>query len=189
MEYVTKKVTEFREVVEVYNSCMKRDFARNELRPLVSIRLSWKRNAYDVYFMTDGDMVLGYACLVRNGDDLLLDYLAIAKEHRDKGLGSTFLKQLAACLSGADCVVCEVENPESAANENDRALRERRLQFYLRNGFNKTEVTSTVFGVDYCILAMQDDEVHSTEEIREIYSGLYRSTLPLRFYNTQFRVC
>ena len=188
MEYVTKKVTEFREVVEVYNSCMKRDFARNELRPLVSIRLSWKRNAYDVYFMTDGDMVLGYACFVRNGEDLLLDYLAIEKEHRDQGLGSVFLKQLTTCLTGSDLLVCEVENPESAVNENDRALRERRLQFYLRNGFNKTEVTSTVFGVDYCILAMQDDKAHPTEEVREIYSELGRSIVPLCFYKTQFKV-
>jgi len=188
MEYVTVRATDFHQIAEIYKTRMKQDFARNELKPLAAIQHPWERQAYDVYFLTCGEATLGYAGFVRKGNDLLFDYLAVSEGHRDQGLGSIFLKQLAECLTGADCVVGEVEDPDAAENEADRNLRERRLKFYLRNGYRKTEVKSKVFGVDYRILEVPVGVDHSTEEIRKIYSDLYRSILPSAFYRTQFKV-
>ena len=188
MEYVIRRAADFSEIQEIYNSRMRQDFARNELKPLAAVRRAWKRNAYDVFFLTDGETVLGYACFVRNGNHLLFDYFAIAKEYRDKGLGSLFLKQLTEFFARAECVLGEVEDPERADNENERAVRERRLQFYIRNGYIKTKVISNVFGVDYRILEVPVGAEHSTEDIQKIYSALYRSILPFVFYETQFIV-
>ena len=188
MECVIRRATDFSEVAEIYDSRMKQDFANNELKPLTAIRRAWERDAYDVYFLTDGEAVLGYACFVRGENGLLFDYLAIAKEYRDQGLGSFFLKELAGCLAGTECVVGEVEDPDRAENETNRALRERRLNFYLRNGYRKTSVTSTVFGVDYRILEVPVGAEHSAEEIQKIYSKLYKSILPYVFLKTQFKV-
>lgn len=185
---VIRRLTDFAQVEDLYRTRLKKDFARNELRPLSSLRRSWEANAYDCFGLFDGENLLGYAFFVRLGGNYLFDYLAIAEAHRDEGLGSLFLRRLAVYLADADCVVGEVEDPDRAKNEEDRAQRERRLRFYLRSGYLKTELTSRVFGADYRILEVPTAAPHTTEALREIYSALYRSILPGLFYRTQFKV-
>ena len=184
----TRRITDFTQVELLYQTRMKNDFVRNELKPLSSIRRAWKKNSYDCYGLFDGDEILGYAFFVRLGNNLLFDYLAIAEKYRDSGLGSIFLRQLADCLADADCVVGEVEDPEQADDADIRALRERRLQFYLRNGYLKTDLTSTVFGVNYWILEIPVAKSHTTEELRAVYTDIYRNILPLWFFRRQFHV-
>ena len=184
----TRRITDFSVVARLYKSRLKQDFARNELKPLASIRRLWDRDAYDCYGLFRGEEILGYAFFVRIGRNCLFDYLAIEASHRDEGLGSVFLRQLAACLTEADCVVGEVEDPDKAADEAERALRERRLQFYLRGGYRKTELTATVFGADYRILEVPTGRDHSTDELRAVYTDIYQAILPAPFLKTQFRV-
>ena len=184
----TRRLTDFSQVEALYSSRMKKDFARNELKPLSGMRRSWENNAYDCYGLFDADEILGYAFFVRLGETYLFDYLAITEEHRDEGLGTIFLQQLADHLRGADCVVGEVEDPDMAADEETRTQRDRRMQFYLRAGYRRTELTSSVFGVAYRILEVPTGREHTTEELREIYTELYRSILPGVFFLTQFRV-
>lgn len=184
----TRRLADFSQVEALYKTRLKKDFVRNELRPLSSLRRSWERNAYDCYGLFDGDEILGYAFFVRLGNNFLFDYLAIAEGHRDEGLGSIFLRQLADCLKTADCVVGEVEDPEKAPDAESRAQRERRLQFYLRSGYRRTELTSVVFGANYRILEVPTAVPHTTGELREIYTDLYKSVLPGFFFRTQFHV-
>ena len=184
----TRRLTAFAQVEALYRERLKKDFARNELKPLLSMRRSWERGAYDCYGLFDGEEILGYAFFVRLGNNYLFDYLAIAEEHRDEGLGTLFLRQLADCLQDADCVVGEVEDPDKAEDEESRAVRERRLQFYLRSGYRQTELRSCVFGAAYRILEVPTGKEHSAEQLREIYTELYRSVLPELFFRTQFRV-
>ena len=184
----TRRLTDFAQVETLYKARLKKDFARDERKPLASMRRSWERGAYECYGLFDGEEILGYAFFVRLGKNYLFDYLAIAEEHRDEGLGSVFLRQLAESLAGADCVVGEVEDPEKAQDAESRATRERRLQFYLRSGYRMTELTSAVFGVDYRILEVPTAKSHTTEELRTVYTELYRSILPGVFFRTQFRV-
>ena len=183
-----RRLTDFAQVEELYQARLKKDFARKELRPLASLRRSWEHDGYDCYGLYDGDALLGYAFFVRLGKNELLDYFAIAEEHRDEGLGTVFLQMLASCLADADCVICEVEDPEQAQDGETRAQRERRLRFYLRSGFRKTELTSRVFGVDYRILEVPTGKTHTADELRAIYTALYKSILPGLFFHTQFRV-
>ncbi len=183
-----ERLTDFRQVRMLYRSRMKKDFAPDELKPLSAMRRAWKEGTYDCYGLFDGAALLGYALFVRRGRSCLFDYLAIADDCRDRGLGSLFLRRLAACLPDADCIVCEVEDPDRAANAEERALRERRLRFYTRNGYIVTALTAVVFGVQYRILEAPTGAPHSAEELRGVYTGLYRSMLPERFFRTQFRV-
>ena len=188
MEYVTKRATDLSQISEIYKARMKEDFPPDELKPLSAIKNAWERDSYDAYFLVRGEEIIGYAFFVRNGKHYLLDYLAIAKEHRDKGLGTVFLRQLRECLRDADCVIGEVDDPDKTDDTDEKALRERRLRFYLRNGYLKTEVTSRVFGVDYRILELPVGAEHTADEIRETYSELYRGMLPKVIYKTQFKV-
>ena len=209
-----RRLTDFAQVEALYQTRLKKDFARKELRPLASLRRSWEHDAYDCYGLYDGEALLGYAFFVRLEKNDLLDYFAIAEEHRDEGLGTVFLQMLASCLADADCAVCEVEDPERAQDEETRAQRERRLRFYLRSGYRKTELTSRVFGVDYRILEAPTGssgyrkteltsrvfgvdyrileaptgKTHTADELRAIYTALYKSILPGLFFHTQFRV-
>ena len=183
----TKRITDFAQIELLYKSRLKRDFARNELKPLSSMRRSWEKETYDCYGLFNGEEILGYAFFVRLGKNYLFDYLAIEERHRDKGLGSVFLRQLADCLVDADCVVGEVEDPDKAKDEDTRSLRKRRLQFYLRNGYLKTDLTSVVFGADYRILEVPVGSPHTTDELRSIYTDIYRSILSPIFFKTQYR--
>lgn len=184
----TQQIEDFAVVERLYKTRLKHDFPRNELKPLASMRRSWEKKAYDCYGLFCGDELLGYAFFVRLGSDYLFDYLAIEEHHRDEGFGSLFLRQLTACLSDANCVLLEVEDPDKAGDEPARVLRERRLQFYLRNGYLKTDLTSTIFGADYRILEVPPGSNHSADEIRDIYTKLYQSILPKLFFRTEFRV-
>lgn len=183
----TRRITDFETIRYLYKSRLKKDFARNELKPLSSMQRLWQEDAYDCYGLFDDDEILGYAFFVRRGKNYLFDYLAVEENRRDEGLGSIFLRQLAACMADADCVVGEVEDPDQAKDEAAHALRERRLQFYLRNGYQKTELTSVVFGADYRILEVPVGKIHTTDELRTIYTGLYQSIFPALIFKTQFR--
>lgn len=187
-ELTARRLTEFAEVEALYEERLKRDFARNELKPLSAIRNMWERDAYDCYGLFDGDAILGYAFFARLGRSLLFDYFAIAEGRRDEGLGSVFLQKLADCFENADLVIGEVEAPDSARDAETRALRERRLAFYLRNGCRETEVRASVFGVDYRLLVSPASKARTAAELREIYTELYRNILPRFFFRMQFRV-
>lgn len=182
------RLRDFSQVERLYQTRLKKDFARNERKPLSSMRRSWEKEAYDCYGLFDGKELLGYAFFVRLGRNCLLDYFAIAEEHRNEGLGTIFLRQLADRLADADCVLVEVEDPDRAPDEERRQLQERRLQFYLRSGYRETELRSRVFGADYRILELPAAKPQGAEELRRIYAELYRSFLPALFYRTQFRV-
>ncbi len=185
---LTRRMTDFSQVETLYGTRLKDDFPPDELKPLESMRRPWDKGAYECYGLFEGGDILGYAFFVRRDRDLLLDYFAIARELRDRGLGSLFLRQLAEHIREADCAVCEVQDPDKAENAEERMERERRLRFYLRSGFRETELTSVLFGVDYRILECPGTQAHTVRQLREAYTELYRSTLPEPLFLTQFQV-
>ena len=183
-----RRLTDFAQVRTLYRSWMKKDFTPCELKPLNAMRRLWKKNAYDCYGLFDGEELLGYAFFVCVGKDRLLDYLAVAEGCRGRGYGAVFLRALAGFLADADCVVVEVEDPDKAADGDERTLRERRLRFYLRGGYLDTGRTVELFGVDYRILeAPTASSPHPAEAVWEVYSGIYRSILPERIFRRLFR--
>ena len=188
MTYVTRRLTDFSQVENLYKSRLKSDFTEDELKPLSSMKESWKEGNYDCYGLFDREEILGYAFFVSNGDNCLLDYFAIKEDRRNEGLGSIFLKQLAACMEKEKCVIVEVEDPNQANSFDDKTLRNRRLQFYLRNGFMETTLKSSVFGVSYRLLEVSNSVPHSARNIRAAYIELYRSILPEEYFQTQFSV-
>ena len=184
----TRQLNGLAQVEALYKTRLREDFPRNERKPLSSIRRAWRKGAYTCFGLFDGEEILGYAFFVRRGNNYLLDYLAIARERRDEGLGSLFLEQLAACLVEADCVAAEVEDPDKACDGEDKATRERRLRFYLRSGYRETELRSRVFGADFRVLERPQGKRRSREELRQIYTELYQSVLPRIFLWTRFRI-
>ena len=73
----------------------------------------------------------------------------------------------------------EDEDPEDGDE-----TKQRRLNFYLRNGMVDTGVRSWVFGADYRILRMPMGD----ENVEDVYTELYRSMLPMPVYKAMVRI-
>ena len=184
---VTKRLADFSMVEELYHTRLTKDFPPTETKPLEMMRVSWEKDSYICYGFFEGEEILGYAFFLRKGRKYLLDY-AIDEKHRGEGLGSVFLGQLAEYMKEADFVIIEVENPESAKDEEARKHMQRRLRFYLRNGCRETGVTALLFGVNYRLLEIAGREAHGKEELRAAYTEIYQSILPERLFQTNFLV-
>ena len=188
----TMLITDFNRIGHIYRTFMQRDFPKEELKPLDSIRRMWDMHSYDCYQLTENGALVGYALFVRQSCDgrdwYLLDYLAVIKKYRNHGYGSEFLHGLPMLIKDADSIIVEVEDPDKAGDEADGMLRRRRLAFYLRGGFVKTGVTATIFGVPYHILELPCRKVHSMEESRMIYTSLYRFIVPEPYYSRNIRI-
>lgn len=96
-----------------------------------------------LFVVRDENDVLGFASVRRFNDRslLFLDYFAITREARNSGIGGEVLGLIAAALRrfrAAKALIWEVESPADASGEAQR-LRERRIQFYLRNGARLVE--------------------------------------------------
>ena len=181
------------EQIEIlYNERMVHDFPRNERKPLSKIKSEIKKGGYEAYGLFYDDKVRGYAFFVklREGDNnnYLLDYFAIDKLHRSEGLGSIFFNMLTEHFKSCNSVLIEVENPEYAIYENDKIIQQKRFDFYIRNGCYNSGVKVRVFGVEYLILEMPLSDKHSQDEIKYIYSNLYKSFLPKLIYATNIKI-
>lgn len=87
--------------------------------------------------------LIGFAITMplQNVDVHYLEYLAIAKETRSQGFGSTFLQAVLDTLrttENASGLIFEVES-DDYGTEQERQLRKRRIQFYRKNGADLIE--------------------------------------------------
>lgn len=168
---------------KIYKILMKKDFPPSELKPFSIIKKEIERSEYVCYGMFDDDVLCGYAFfVVRNAENgvknYLLDYFAVTEADRNKGIGSAFLGLISEKLSGSGIIICEAENPDFAEDTDEKNLRERRIGFYIRNGFSDTGVTVRLFGVEYVILEITRNEKHSQDEIKEFYYEVYSRIVP-----------
>ena len=181
---VLTPLTDVGELWQIYRERMVEDFPRDELKPFFMMRRALRQGVYACYGMKEGETLLGYAFFFRQRDTkrYLFDYFAIDRARRDRGLGSAFLSLLREEFRNADCVVGEVEDPDAAEDAAERETRQRRLEFYQRNGCVEAGIRSRLFGVDYRVLELPIEQPHTRPEIREAYEALYRQMIPARLY-------
>lgn len=171
------------QVTKVYKEYMIHDFPSNELRPLAMTLDMMDKGVYESYGYIEDEEIVSYAMFVRLGNNYLFDYYAVRSDKRNDGIGSKFLGLLRDKFVTADSVIGEVEDPDCAKTEEERVLQNRRLGFYLRNGFINTGVKCSIFGVDFLILEMSVNEYPLKEDmVQKIYQDLYRSFLPPEMY-------
>lgn len=83
-----------------------------------------------------GAMVGMARVLIRPDEVAYLWYLAVSPAARNRGLGSTFYREIVRRAEEAGCraLIFEVEIPEREADEERRRLAQRRIGFYRRLG-------------------------------------------------------
>ncbi len=135
-----------RQVINIYEQ----SFPEAERDPLEDIAASLRNadpnsEATRLRALIEQDVVVGFTYFASYKDYYLgyLKFIAVREDIRGKGYGPVLLqdaiRQLRADGRRATGwpylgLVLEVERPETAENDEDRRLRERRIQFYRRNG-------------------------------------------------------
>lgn len=170
-------LTEY-QVRRVYREDLKASFPDDERKPLAMILRALRAGCYVCYGLFEGRSIRAYAFFGLHGDLYLLDYLGTFRAYRSRGYGSRLLQLLQEPLQEAGCVLAEVEDPADSEDPDERTLRSRRRDFYLRNGFVDTGVTADTFGVCYRLLELPKKAPHTQGEIRSRYLHYYESILP-----------
>lgn len=117
-----------------YHDQLSEAFVPQERKPLPDILRLLEEGRYEVWGLFDEDELLSYAALWKNATIplVLLDYLGTTRARRNEGLGSDMLSRLE---QQGRPLVAEAEFPVPGGSDAENALRLRRIQFYIRNGF------------------------------------------------------
>lgn len=116
----------------------------------------------------DDGAFLGLAIMIYHRDLVLLDYFAIAKENRGAGIGSEALQLLMKRYRDKRFFL-EIETPsEDAPNAKQR---ERRKEFYIRNGMVQLDYEVDCFGTNMLILTNGSRLTY--EEYYEVYVSTF----------------
>jgi len=170
------------EISEVYHRHLKYDFPDNERKPLFVMKNLAKRNLYLCYGLYDSTdkSLKAYAFLARaeQGNSLLLDYFAAVADARGLGFGSLLLQGLSSELTATAGILAEVEHAADGRDAAERQTRQRRIDFYCRNGFIHSHVSGLIFGVHYDIVYLPIQKPADDAFILSELAELYRTMLP-----------
>lgn len=179
------------EIKTLYQERMEDDFPDDELKPFFIIEQHIRDGIYDCYGLCEEGFIYAYAyCLkipYKGSSVYLIDYLAVEKNHRARGLGSMTLRLLKQeLMNKALVVLVEVENPDFASPE-DLEEATRRLSYYVNNGIVETGASEYLYHVEYKLLQMllNSDTPRTKEEIFELIDVVYSHIFPEEIYKNQ----
>lgn len=170
---------EEQEIVKIYEERMPEDFAKGEIKPLARILELYRQGKYFCYGLYEEEKLAGYCFLVvsEKRDAVLLDYFAISKDRRGMGCGSICLGLLKEETERRKfgTLILEVENPRFGKDEEEKALRRRRIAFYTRNGMTLTHLRIFLYDVEYLVMTAQKEEMfRAAEQIYHTYQVLLK---------------
>ena len=157
----------------VYDRELRRAFPASELKPLRAIHRLRERGRYKPYCLFDGEEIAGTAFLwLGRPGWALLDYLCVAQNRRNDGLGALILEKLRE--AEPDLVIFgEAEAPEDAP---DPEMARRRLAFYARCGLRTAGYDTEMFGVHYktlCLPGREAEDAELMEQHRYVYESSF----------------
>ena len=143
---VTKKSPWLPQVKALYESA----FPANERIPIKHLLDNKIKREFWAFF--DGDLFCGFSNSISHGDITNIVYFAVVPELRCRGYGSKILQAIRRQHPNTRIVVdIEVEEDSKDAEELER--RNRRRDFYLRNGFDAAPVEYHWQGEHYRLLS------------------------------------
>lgn len=169
------KLLDSRQVENVYKDYMINDFPKVELKPLSMIENNiTKGRACSYGIFDENDEMVGYSFFMMYKNIVLLDYFATIESKRGTGIGSKALKLITEFFEDKyDAIIIESEDVKFAKNEQDRIIRQRRLNFYEKCGYLITQISSKVYTVEYSIF--KNNANISDDDLTILLFGLYSS--------------
>lgn len=144
---VTPKLSEYSSI----RNLMSKAFPPNEQFPLWLLRLLAVRKGVDFRAFFDEEQFCGILYTAENEHYIFVLYLAVNDNIRSKGYGSRILQWLKANTSKAVVLNVEAVNG-SAANIKQR---EKRIEFYRKNGITDTGYSFADKGETYAVLSSE----------------------------------
>ena len=149
---------EIDKILEIYTEA----FPKEERKPFeVICEHNRTGKAQLMSIVLDGD-VAGMAHTYIYGEFAMVDYFAIHKDQRGKGIGKEVISLIREMYKGKK-IYLEIEDP------NIGDMQARRLGFYKRCGLKQVGTYVNLFGVDMELLAFDDFNV-SFEEYFALYA-------------------
>ncbi|PWJ64982.1 Ribosomal protein S18 acetylase RimI [Fibrobacter sp. UWB15] len=143
---VTRDASWFPQVKALYESA----FPANERIPIKHLLDDKIKREFWAFF--DGDMFCGFSNAITHGSITNIVYFAVVPELRSRGYGSKILQAIRRQHPDTRIVVdIEVEEDSKDAVELER--RNRRREFYTRNGFDASPVDYVWQGEHYRLLS------------------------------------
>lgn len=147
-----------------------RAFPAQERKPFSRIVSMEQEGKADLWVIRQDNRFAGFAATVNSPGIVLLDYLAVERARRGRGVGTDALKQLLGHY-GDRGVFVEIESTRVPAR--NRLEREKRKQFYVNCGMEPMGTEADLFGVRMELLGVRCSL--DFEGYREFY-GKYYST-------------
>lgn len=144
-----RKVTPTTENIDEIKRLYIDSFPQNERRNFDSL-MTMGDGKSEIIALYDGDIFCGFVSLLNGNVISHIIYFAIEEELRGNGYGSESLKAIHEYQSGRRVIV-DIERETETAPNNEQ--RRRRKQFYLRNGYEETEIKYNWRNEDYEILS------------------------------------
>jgi len=152
-----RKITSAKEWKNLYR-LYKTAFPPSERKPFFILLTTWRKGKSDIWYAEEilslrggtRRRFLGFATTLNGENAVLLDYLAVRKDARGRGIGSLFVRSLLEKYQGKGFFV-EIESvyESCAANPIERM---KRRNFYIKNGLSALHVVADVFGVQMELL-------------------------------------
>lgn len=145
----TEQITKHHPDSERVRALYEASFPEQERHPF-ELLLDETKTSMELFGFYEDTLFCGFAALLNWQDISHIVYFAVPPELRGQGVGSRVLQTIHNAKRGQriivdieqECVGCD--NPEQ---------RIRRRQFYLRNGYQPTEIAYHWHGDDYIILS------------------------------------
>lgn len=179
-----------KQILAIYEGAAQEHFPKEELKPTEIVKRLLEEKAYEGLGLFCGEELAGYALFARipEGKVLLLDYYAVLTAFRNGGMGSFFLEQMKTFYGDRMAILLETEAPEQALTEEDRRLRIRRNEFYIRNGAVQTRVRSSLYGVAFGIFCIPLAEKPGDGQVLEELDAIYRYIFSGESYAKHVRI-
>lgn len=110
--------------------------------------------AFDFLVLMDEETFVGFMVVQTYEDLAYLFFLAIEPRYRSKGYGSRAIETLKALYPDRRKIV-DLEMQDAKAE--NREQRQRRKEFYRRNGYRESGMFLSYMGVDYEVMCMEDN--------------------------------
>lgn len=109
----------------------------------------------DLITVTDNDEFVGLCAVIKiNTDANYLLYFATCPEKRNKGLGVRILQYIKSKYAENQKLLLAIKKPADNADASD--INFRRQNFYLRNGFQKSDFEMSFPDITYLVLYIGD---------------------------------
>lgn len=116
----------------------------------------------------DNEKIIGMEYIINYENISYLMYLAVDETKRNKGYGSQILKDL---NQEYNTIILSIEK----TNKNLRDDKQKRKDFYLRNGFNETNKFIKDNGVEYEILCTNREYDITSKILKKRYDKMSNS--------------